>query len=167
MTGCATSSSTRCTRSRTGRCGSGAFTIHDGVDGGPLSVTLAWDDAHGSQHLAPTQNQLVNDLDLVLVAPDGQAHSPWVLDPLPIDEEDLWDGLEPISPQDVTGARRCVSEQWWQGADTRDCEDHLNNVEQVVIDAPAPGWYLLVIRGLDVTQGPQRYSLVVSQSCGS
>jgi len=38
-------------------------------------------------------------------------------------------------------------------------------VEQIVVDAPREGVYTLKIRGRAVPEGPQRYSLVLSQSC--
>ncbi len=134
-----------------------------GGDG--LVVTLAWDDAAGSAYLEDTESVLVNDLDLVLVAPDGTAHSPWILDPLPIDADDVWDGIEPIEPADVVPAHRCAQQTYWEGDATLGCEDHLNNLEQVVIDEPVEGWYVLRVRGFDVPEGPQSYSLVVAQEC--
>jgi subtilisin family serine protease len=133
---------------------------------GPLRVTLAWDDAAGSGVLAIDEPQLVNDLDLVVVAPDGRAHFPWVLDPLPWDREAaLTTGIEPIAPEDVVPARRCVEPAYWT-ATTASCEDRRNNVEQVLIDAPAEGWYEILVGGADVPDGPQSYSLVVTQECG-
>jgi len=131
----------------------------------PLKVTVTWDDAPGAAYLADTEPVLVNDLDVVLVAPDGTAHSPWVLDPLPIDDDDLWDGIEPIDPLDVVAARRCEEPTYWQGEETASCEDHLNNVEQVVVDDPVEGWYVLRVRGYDVPEGPQAYSMVFAQQC--
>ena len=136
------------------------------LSGRPLTITLAWDDAPGSTSLADTEPLLVNDLDMVLVDAAGIARSPWVLDPLPIDEDDIWDGIEPIEPEDIVPARRCVSEEYWLGEDTEACEDHRNNVEQIVVDAPQSGWQLLMVRGTSVPEGPQRYSLVLSQDCG-
>lgn len=41
-----------------------------------LKVTLAWDDAPGTPNAGPA---LVNNLDLVLVAPDGTEVQPWVI----------------------------------------------------------------------------------------
>lgn len=51
----------------------------------PLRVTLAWDDAPGDAATSQLQPKLVNDLDVVAVSPEGVGHSPWLLDPLPID----------------------------------------------------------------------------------
>ena len=143
-----------------------AIPVVDGLDAGPLVVTLAWDDVAGSSQLALTESVLVNDLDAVLVAPDGGAHGPWVLDPLPFDEEDPWDGIEPIAPEDVVPARRCVGDEPWDPDLAKECEDHRNNVEQIVVDQPVEGWYLLRIRGHEVPDGPQPYSVVVSRACG-
>ncbi len=136
--------------------------VVDAAGGSVLKVTLAWDDAPGSGHLGDTEPVLVNDLDLVLVDPEGGAYTPWVLDPLPMDD-DVWDGVEPIDTADVVPARRAHRDTWWDGDDS--WEDHRNNLEQVVADAPAEGWYLVRVRGTDVPEGPQRFSLVLTQAC--
>lgn len=143
-----------------------AIPVVDGLDAGPLVVTLAWDDVAGSSQLALTEPVLVNDLDAVLVAPDGGAHGPWILDPLPFDDGDPWDGIEPIAPEDVVPARRCAGDEPWGPDLAEECEDHRNNVEQIVVDQPVEGWYLLRIRGHEVPDGPQPYSVVVAQGCG-
>jgi subtilisin family serine protease len=133
--------------------------------GGPLRVTLAWDDAPGANALAVHEPQLVNDLDLVVVDPEGVAHFPWALDPLPWGgDESLATGIDPIAPADVVAARRCTGERYWV-EETASCEDHLNNVEQVLIDSPAEGWFEIRVGGTDVPEGPQVYSLVLSQEC--
>lgn len=73
---------------------------------------------------------LVNDLDLVVN--DGSTnYQPWVLNP---------------STSGVT-----------QNA-TRNA-DHLNNIEQVTIDAPTAGSYTISVNGNVVPQGPQEYVL--------
>ncbi len=143
-----------------------AIPVVDELEAGPLKVTVAWDDVAGSSQLALTEPVLVNDLDVILLGPDGAAHGPWILDPLPFDDDDPWDGIEPIAPDDVVPARRCVAEVPWDPDQADECEDHRNNVEQIVVDSPTPGWYLLRIRGFEVPDGPQPYSLVVAQECG-
>ena len=35
------------------------------------------------------------------------------------------------------------------------------------MDDPQEGWHVLRVRGYVVPEGPQRYSLVVSQACGN
>ncbi|MEX2126089.1 MAG: S8 family serine peptidase [Woeseia sp.] len=47
--------------------------------GGPLTVTLAWDDFEATTLNPATSPMLVNDLDLELVAPDGTVFYPWRL----------------------------------------------------------------------------------------
>jgi len=123
-----------------------------------LRATLAWDDPPGSPTLAPSEPQLVNDLDLVAISPSGQIHGPWVLDPLPRNPQGA---LDPIKPSDIQPARRCVGVAGLGPT----CEDHRNNVEQVAVDRPEPGWWTLEVRAHDVPRGPQRYSLVVAASC--
>lgn len=76
---------------------------------------------------------LVNDLDLVVLSPSGQRHYPWTLNP-----------ASPGDPAARTG------------------EDHLNNIEQVRIDAPESGVWSIQVRGSLVPIGPQAYSIVAS-----
>jgi uncharacterized repeat protein (TIGR01451 family) len=95
-----------------------------------LKVTLAWDDVPGTPNAVPA---LVNNLDLVLVAPDGSTnHRPWV--------------LNPANP--TAHATRGV--------------DSINNVEQVLVNNPATGTWEVRVSGTQVPQGPQLYSLVSS-----
>ncbi|QOJ13406.1 MAG: S8 family serine peptidase [Planctomycetia bacterium] len=98
--------------------------------GGPLSVTLAWDDPPGTPNVSPA---LVNQLDLLVTGPGGSTHFPWT--------------LNPASPS--TPAQR-------NAPDTR------NNLEQVRIDAPAPGVYTVTVTGTNVPIGPQRFALVAT-----
>ncbi len=72
---------------------------------------------------------LVNDLDLLVTGPAGTFH-PWTLDP-----------LDPAAPAVRTGP------------------DHLNNIEQVVVDDPLPGTWLVLVHGFSVPQGPQTFSI--------
>lgn len=78
----------------------------------PLKVTLVWTDPPGPQ-LAPALNPrtpvLVNDLDLVVIGPDGSSHLPWVLnvnDPqaLATRGDNVVDNVEQVwIPQTVAG----------------------------------------------------------------
>jgi hypothetical protein len=77
---------------------------------------------------------LVNDLDLLVTGPGG-TYFPWTLDP--------------ANP----GANA-----------VRTQADHLNNIEQVVVDNPAAGTYTISITGFDVPEGPQSYSLAASEA---
>ena len=133
--------------------------------GGPLIATLAWDDAPGGTITAHTEPRLINDLDMVLIGPDGLARSPWILAPLPIDLDTIWGTQSPITQADVTPARRCTQSYFWEGERSATCEDHLNNIEQIRVDQPAPGVWTLLLRGVRVPEGPQAYSLVLGQQC--
>ncbi|MGD8451280.1 MAG: S8 family serine peptidase [Phycisphaerae bacterium] len=73
---------------------------------------------------------LVNDLDLVVTGPDGTQYYPWTLDP-----------LNPASPAVQMQA------------------DHLNNIEQVLVDNPAAGDWTIAVVGYNVPEGPQSFSL--------
>ena len=95
-----------------------------------IKITLAWNDRE-----AGTPNdggkELINDLDLVLVDPAGGAHFPYTLDP-----------ANPLSKVRV------------------DSPDRLNNLEQVAISNPVPGWWNVKVSGYSVPTGPQSFSLV-------
>lgn len=133
----------------------------------PLKATLVWDDVAGNPMLSPLEPQLVNDLDVVLLDPARVAHSPWILPPLPIDASTYMSGFDPITRDDVVPATQCTEPLYWAGEDTLACEDHRNNVEQVYVEHPAVGTWLVYVRGYDVAEDSQRYSLVVSQNCAS
>jgi hypothetical protein len=92
-------------------------------------VTLAWSDPAADRNAA---SQLVNDLDLVLVAPDGSEHRPFLLDP--------------ANPANAA---------------TRGDDDR-NVVELAVPAAPQAGSWRARVTGASVPDGPQRYSLVLS-----
>ncbi|HPA40630.1 MAG TPA: S8 family serine peptidase, partial [Candidatus Hydrogenedentes bacterium] len=78
--------------------------------------------------------ELVNDLDLTLTAPDGTTvHYPWTLDP-----------ANPSAPAVQTQA------------------DHRNNIEQVFVNAPAEGNWIISVAGTSVPSGPQVFSLAAS-----
>jgi hypothetical protein len=75
---------------------------------------------------------LVNDLDLVVTGPDGKQYYPWTLD-----------SSSPEKQADRTRA------------------DHTNNVEQVVVEEPAKGPWLVTVWGTTVPQPHQTYSLII------
>ncbi|MDX2130737.1 MAG: S8 family serine peptidase [Planctomycetota bacterium] len=81
---------------------------------------------------------LVNDLDLEVYAPGGDRHFAWTLDP-------------ERPSMDAVRTRR----------------NDLDNLEQVRVDAPAPGLWHIRVKAFDVPQGPQPFSLVSSHPLGS
>ncbi len=100
-----------------------------------LKATLAWDDVPGAVNTNP---ELVNDLDIVAVAPGGAVYYPWTLNP-------------------SNGDAPAVRTQ----------PDHVNNIEQVQVDAPAVGVWTIRITGA-IPSGPQVFSLAATpglQSC--
>jgi hypothetical protein len=76
---------------------------------------------------------LVNDIDIVVIDPSGTTHYPWTIDP-----------SNPGNPAVRTQA------------------DHLNNIEQVQIDAGEAGVYRIVISGFNIAVGPQEFALMAS-----
>ena len=78
---------------------------------------------------------LVNDLDLVVRDPLGAQHHVWTLDP-----------LAPSLPAVRTGP------------------DRVNNIEQVRVTAPMAGTWQVEVRGFEVPEGPQSFSLASSHA---
>ncbi len=76
---------------------------------------------------------LINDLDLVVTSPGGAQAFPWTLDPL------------------VPTA-----------AAVRTVRNSRDNIEQVVVDNPQPGSWLVEVRAFDVPEGPQPFSVVAT-----
>jgi len=90
-----------------------------------------WSDAPASPGSSPA---LVNDLDLVVSDPSSDTYLPWVLD---------------HTPNATTLNLPAINDV-----------DHLNNMEQVLINNPAAGNYDIDITGFNVPMGPQEYFVV-------
>ncbi|MBC6696858.1 S8 family serine peptidase [Hymenobacter puniceus] len=101
-----------------------------------LKLTLAWTDPEAAAN-APAA--LLNDLDVQL-AGNGGSWQPWTLSSYP-------------HPDSLTQPAR-------RGP------DHLNNVEQITLTAPAPGTYTVFIRGYAVAAGPQASSVAYELASG-
>lgn len=83
---------------------------------------------------ANTLPELVNDLDLIAVSPASAAtYYPWTLDP------------------DNPGATAVRAQA-----------DRLNNIEQVVVDNPEEGTWMIRVSGQSVPQGPQVFSIAAT-----
>lgn len=74
---------------------------------------------------------LVNDLDLTVTEPGGTVHHPMILDP----------SAGGVNNNAVEGA------------------DHLNNIEQVLINNPGAGNYAIQVLGTSVPAGPQPFDI--------
>ncbi len=90
-----------------------------------------WSDVQASAGANPA---LVNDLDLEVGDPIGVQRQPWILDPTP--------NAATLDNPATTGV------------------DHLNNVEQVLINNPVAGNYTIEVSGFNVPVGPQEYFVV-------
>ena len=103
------------------------------VGAAELKVTLVWDDRPTGVF---TDEALSNDLDLVVIGPDGREHLPFVLNAVPGKE------AEPAQPG----------------------VDRINVVEQVVVKQPAAGAWRVEVRAAKIGSptGGQTYSLVTS-----
>lgn len=98
-----------------------------------LSVTLAWTDVPAAVNSA---RALVNDLDITITDPDGNAWMPW-------------------------GLHTEANAQLLAMPATRK-PDHLNNVEKISLDALTPGSYTLRVHGYDVSSASQNFFLTWS-----
>ncbi len=107
------------------------YTLRIGSGEEELKISLVWDD-YPADPL--TAHALVNDLDLVVIGPDGKRRYPWLLDP-----------YEPNKPAERTQA------------------DHTNNVEQVCVENPQKGTWQVAVWGVTVPQGHQTYSLLMTR----
>jgi len=96
-----------------------------------LRVMVYWTDFEGSTNASIA---LVNDLDMTLETPDNSLLLPWLLDPTP--------AVANLNAPAAPGV------------------DHLNNMEQITIDHPDEGDYVVHITGFNVPQGPQSYHVI-------
>ncbi|MFN8443830.1 MAG: S8 family serine peptidase [Caldilineaceae bacterium] len=117
-----------------------------------LKITLAWDDEPGNPAWGVQAKQLVNNLDLSLVAPDGvTVWRPWVLPALPRAALNGM-GQDIGTPDPIVRATNIVTA-------TRGV-DNLNNLEQVQVPNPAAGVWTIRVNAASLPNGnPQKYSL--------
>lgn len=96
-----------------------------------LQATLAWTDPAATVN---TARALVHDLDMEIThAATGTTYQPWILNAAPY--------VDSITKKAVTG------------------RDTLNNVEQVTVDQPAAGDYIIRIKGSKIAQGAQPFAV--------
>ncbi|MEE9338043.1 MAG: dockerin type I domain-containing protein [Methylococcaceae bacterium] len=133
-----------------------------------LKITLAWDDVEASTSLGDERiSRLVNDLDLVLIDPNGSRHFPWTLTSQ-FDPDADWNPPLPVADCSGSGPK-CGDLDPIESSDVIPAfkgEDHQNNVEQVVIKNPAIGTWQVVVKGFDiqnVESDLQSYSLVATE----
>lgn len=105
------------------------FEISFSFDGGDLGVTLGWTDVPGDPAAAKA---LVNDLNLVLVAPDNTEYLPFVLNPAT------------PSVSATVGV------------------NSVDNIEQVSVPNAAVGTWKIRVTGFAVPSGPQSFAIVGS-----
>lgn len=96
-----------------------------------LRIMTYWSDAAASPGANPS---LVNDLDMIVTDPSNNDYLPYVLDHTP--DPTALDTPATNGP------------------------DHLNNMEQVLINNPASGSYNVEVSGFNVPMGPQSYYVV-------
>ena len=116
---------------RTGLDTGGAMSYQLAVGDGsmPLEFTLVWSDYAGTPYSNPN---LVNDLDLVVTAPDGTVY-----------RGNQFAGYNPGSSVPNAPGR-----------------DHVNNTECVLVYSPPSGLWTIQVSGVDIPYGPQPFALV-------
>ena len=96
-----------------------------------LNVMVYWHDIEGSVNAAPA---LVNDIDINLITTNGLTVYPWLLD--------------------HTANATALNSNATYG------NDHINNMEQITIDNPVSGNYVLSVDGFTIPFGAQDYWVI-------
>lgn len=110
-------------------------------DAGGLKVTLAWTDVAGTPGAGA---MLVNDLDLVVTAPDGTVYQ-----------------------GNYMGRRVWGTTSYELSAYNTNYSDRANNVESVIIRHAAKGSYKIEVKGYQVPQPSQDFALVITKGVSS
>ena len=144
---------------------------------GSLRVTLAWDDPTGSESLGILEPKLINDLDVELVSPTGDVHYPYLLDQVTVNGagNPIPDANQ-TCPSTVVVRRKVLPTMTpkfeGKGASSNENDpfpdaalkpavrgkDHLNNVEQVVVESAEIGEWTIRVTGFRLMYS-QRFSL--------
>lgn len=106
------------------------FSIELPPQAGQFKITLAWNDVPALPNAA---RSLVNDLDLIIQAPDGTSWRPWVLNASPHPDSLL--------------------------LPARQGRDSVNTLEQVSIVQPMPGLYRVLVQGENIPVSDQQFAL--------
>ena len=102
-----------------------------------LKITIVWNDPPA---LEKATTALVNDLDMSVVSPNGTQFLPWVLSSFP-----NADSLKKLPVRQ---------------------RDRLNNVEQITIENPEAGKYLISVVGFKIPRSTQTFSVVYNWELG-
>lgn len=102
-----------------------------------LKITIVWNDPPA---IEKASTALINDLDLSVVSPNGNRFLPWVLSSFP----------------NVDSLKKLPTRQ----------RDRLNNVEQITIENPEAGKYLITVFGFRIPRGTQAFSMVYDWELG-
>jgi hypothetical protein len=163
------------------QCETKVYYFSGGTD--PIRVTLAWDDPpYGGPVFPRTDRKLVNDLDLILIDPNGGIHYSWKLDQTIVDPgnggvpipDDAQSCSTPIHQENISRQFLPTNDPEHHNDDTMGDipsavrgRDHLNNAEVVDVDVNAntpaiPGiWQAKVtVFRIDSYWGAQPFSLV-------
>jgi Subtilase family len=95
-----------------------------------LKITVVWNDKAALPNAATA---LANDLDIVVQDPNNFSWLPWVLNTSPTAS-----ALSSVPSKAV---------------------DHLNNVEQILVENPVTGDHVVTVRGFDISSDTQHFSI--------
>jgi PKD repeat protein len=98
---------------------------------GEFKITLCWQDPGGNPMALKA---LVNDLDLLVTAPDSTKSYPFSLDP-----------ANPSNPATATGANT------------------VDPIEQVIVPNPAMGIWTVAVKGTSIVSGPQSFAVCINK----
>jgi hypothetical protein len=118
--------------------GSTTYSFYNSSSAVALKATLVWSDAPG---VPDSSTNLVNDLDLIVVAPDGTTtyHGNKFANSAPPHQSLAY--APDLQPPDT---------------------DTKNNVEGVLVLAPTTGVWTVTVKGTYIPMGPQTYALVIT-----
>lgn len=158
-------------------CNTAEYSFYVGSNTGELKATLAWDDLASTGLLERNEPLLINDLDLELIDPNGNIHYPWLLNQQIVNssgnviapnaqicgsELEIRTWLNPtlVPNFDEVNNQNHVNDDVAGLRAAERGKDHLNNIEVVQTPRIAGTWKAIV-RGFNIVDGPQKFSLIL------
>jgi len=161
-------------------CNTAEYSFYVGSNSGEIKATLAWDDIASTGLLVRNEPLLINDLDLELIDPNGKIYYPWLLNQQIVNasgnvlapnaqicgtELEVRTWLNPtLDPNfDEVNDQNHVNDDVAALRAAERGKDHLNNIE-VVQTSKITGTWKAIVRGFNIADGPQNFSLILPKS---
>jgi len=161
-------------------CNTTEYSFYVGSNSGEIKATLAWDDIASTGLLVRNEPLLINDLDLELIDPNGKIYYPWLLNQQIVNasgnvlapnaqicgtELEVRTWLNPtLDPNfDEVNDQNHVNDDVAALRAAERGKDHLNNIE-VVQTSKITGTWKAIVRGFNIADGPQNFSLILPKS---